>query len=1381
MVYERVKKNTSSWNPAFHQEKSESLFKPRPFSIQPEADTEESETQEIPAYSRADRDAISAKLLKTMGANVQTQAETELQKSESESEELDSDEISNETEMLQRTSESGESGDEDDDSPNGGNIQRLCDKCESQLHGQPMEDEKSDSDVSPIMGAIQRQEEPSESEDSKISPLAGAIERQADDDEFALKAETVQRQAEDDELASSPEAVQRQAEDDELASSPEAVQRQAEDDDDELSSEAVQRQAEDDELASSPEAVQRQAEDDDDELSSEAVQRQAEEDDDDELSPEAVQRQAEDDDDELSPEAVQRQAEEDDDDELSPEAVQRQAEDDDDELSPEAVQRQAEEEDELSAPAEPVQRLGVDAVVPKPKVNLQPSSAGSQLPQPVQQKMEAAFATDFSDVRIHQGPQAKSIKALAYTQGNHIHFAPGKYDPNSQAGQKLLGHELTHVVQQRAGRVPVPQGKGTPINADPALEAEADELGAKAARGEQVTVAGASSSLQRKSANTAPIQRWPSFSQLANKVKQGFNAAKNQVKHSFNTVKNTVKSGFNAAKNQVKQVKRAYNTVKNKVKQGFNTVKNKVKQGFKTVKRGFSAVKNQVKRSFNTVKNTVKRGFNAVKNKLKRAYSTVKNTVKQGFNTVKRRLNTLKNQVKHGYNAAKHQIKRTYNTVKNTAKQGLNTVKRTYNTVKNTAKQGLNTVKNTAKQSFNTVKTGFNTVKNTVKSGYKTVKSGFNTVKDSLKNVNWRDAGHTALDIAGFIPVVGAVADVANAAWYLAEGDYTNAALSAVSALPGVGDAIGAVGKGGKAALKLAKGNKLLSQGSKFLPNAGKVLDTVGGLANKVPGSLKSLPNKLADRLNSLPIPNKLKSGFTKAMKAADYVGVGSNLAAAGDYWAKGDYVNAALSVVSAVPGGRQLGKGLFKAAKNNKLLNKVSGLTNKLPTPFKSLLGKGKGGFNTSKNKFKPGNGKPNLGETVPNRVAETETAGGVKPNRDLPMTAKEKEVLHNTASKRGNELTPHELKAEREVARRAERKPSNDGEHVEQIDLPNGHELKKRQDGMWCRFSPKPGDCGSQHNPDQPTEAQTPNGGPEESAIREAINAIGDQPNRHMREAGQSLRNEGVRELEKLQVEIPQQQRQRGAGKQNNPIVIFNREGHFSAQADVASGERRPWTNEYFAFGQHSPGDKSVRETQTGSQLPGSIHVAQGGKYEQLMAELTKLEQETGLTPTDVVQAMQMLVQTGRVPRALAKHPQYEAKVKAITRLMLNVEPGRGLPATVTLPINFELMKKGIITPREAFVSLNTMSPQRIAKPAHEADRVLGFPREGQYKQKASDEQVQELLRTEREWVVRHLLSYTKGEQPLIKNEQDLKHVLENLPDFLKAEAKKFFTPER
>ncbi len=45
-MYERVQKPNSSWSPAFHQEKSESLFRPRPFSIQPQADTEASQEQE---------------------------------------------------------------------------------------------------------------------------------------------------------------------------------------------------------------------------------------------------------------------------------------------------------------------------------------------------------------------------------------------------------------------------------------------------------------------------------------------------------------------------------------------------------------------------------------------------------------------------------------------------------------------------------------------------------------------------------------------------------------------------------------------------------------------------------------------------------------------------------------------------------------------------------------------------------------------------------------------------------------------------------------------------------------------------------------------------------------------------------------------------------------------------------------------------------------------------------------------------------------------------------------------------------------------------------------------------------------------------------------
>ncbi|MEH2423244.1 MAG: DUF4157 domain-containing protein [Nostoc sp.] len=130
----------------------------------------------------------------------------------------------------------------------------------------------------------------------------------------------------------------------------------------------------------------------------------------------------------------------------------------------------------------------------------QNSSSGSRssMPAPVRSKMENSFGANFGDVSIHtDSPQAKSMGALAFTQGSNVHFAPGQYNPQSSSGQALLGHELTHVVQQRAGRVAVPhQSKGAPINADPSLETEADQIGAKAAQGQQVQVPGATSSFK---------------------------------------------------------------------------------------------------------------------------------------------------------------------------------------------------------------------------------------------------------------------------------------------------------------------------------------------------------------------------------------------------------------------------------------------------------------------------------------------------------------------------------------------------------------------------------------------------------------------------------------------------------------------------------------------------------------------------------------------------------------------------------------------------------------------------------------------------------------------------------------------------------------------
>ena len=109
------------------------------------------------------------------------------------------------------------------------------------------------------------------------------------------------------------------------------------------------------------------------------------------------------------------------------------------------------------------------------------SGGGKPLPDSVRGQMEAALGANFSNVRVHVGPQAERIGAIAFTVGSDIYFAPGRYQPATVQGRQLLGHELAHVVQQRAGRVKNPLGSGLAVVQDHALEAEADRLGQRAA------------------------------------------------------------------------------------------------------------------------------------------------------------------------------------------------------------------------------------------------------------------------------------------------------------------------------------------------------------------------------------------------------------------------------------------------------------------------------------------------------------------------------------------------------------------------------------------------------------------------------------------------------------------------------------------------------------------------------------------------------------------------------------------------------------------------------------------------------------------------------------------------------------------------------------
>ncbi|MPZ49080.1 MAG: DUF4157 domain-containing protein [Dehalococcoidia bacterium] len=102
---------------------------------------------------------------------------------------------------------------------------------------------------------------------------------------------------------------------------------------------------------------------------------------------------------------------------------------------------------------------------------------GAPLADTERRTMESNFGEDFSDVRVHTDGEADSlnhaVRAEAFTTGKDIFFRGGAYNPGSSDGQKLLAHELTHVVQQ--GNAPPASGL-TVSSPDDASEREAGHV-----------------------------------------------------------------------------------------------------------------------------------------------------------------------------------------------------------------------------------------------------------------------------------------------------------------------------------------------------------------------------------------------------------------------------------------------------------------------------------------------------------------------------------------------------------------------------------------------------------------------------------------------------------------------------------------------------------------------------------------------------------------------------------------------------------------------------------------------------------------------------------------------------------------------------------------
>jgi Domain of unknown function (DUF4157) len=96
------------------------------------------------------------------------------------------------------------------------------------------------------------------------------------------------------------------------------------------------------------------------------------------------------------------------------------------------------------------------------------------LPDDLKSGIEGLSGMSMDAVRVHfSSSKPAQMRALALAQGHEIHLAPGQ--------ERSLPHEAWHVVQQAQGRVaPTSRAGGVSINDDPALEREADRMGARA-------------------------------------------------------------------------------------------------------------------------------------------------------------------------------------------------------------------------------------------------------------------------------------------------------------------------------------------------------------------------------------------------------------------------------------------------------------------------------------------------------------------------------------------------------------------------------------------------------------------------------------------------------------------------------------------------------------------------------------------------------------------------------------------------------------------------------------------------------------------------------------------------------------------------------------
>jgi hypothetical protein len=101
-----------------------------------------------------------------------------------------------------------------------------------------------------------------------------------------------------------------------------------------------------------------------------------------------------------------------------------------------------------------------------PEVSQVLAAPGAPLDAPTRAFFEPRIGRDLGGVRVHTDARAaassRAIHARAYTQRNHIVFGDRQFAPGHADGQRVLAHELVHVLQGSVSTVHRAEAEGQP-------------------------------------------------------------------------------------------------------------------------------------------------------------------------------------------------------------------------------------------------------------------------------------------------------------------------------------------------------------------------------------------------------------------------------------------------------------------------------------------------------------------------------------------------------------------------------------------------------------------------------------------------------------------------------------------------------------------------------------------------------------------------------------------------------------------------------------------------------------------------------------------------------------------------------------------------------